>query len=86
MGFHRLSLGVDDAVDYDRSRLSGLVVLLYRFRHDQGGVPWSDATYQYHLVPEAQRVPPSDPRTLTPETRALLHIILANATGGEILA
>jgi hypothetical protein len=64
----------------------GLVVLLHRFRQDQGGVPWSDAPYQYHLVLEAQRVPPPDPSALTPETRALLHIILVNATGGEILA
>jgi hypothetical protein len=44
----------------------GLVVLMYYFLHDQGGVPWSVAPYQYHLVPEAQRVPPPDPDRLTP--------------------
>jgi hypothetical protein len=64
----------------------GLVVLMYHFLHDHGGVPWSDAPYHLGLVPEAQHVSPPDPDWLTPETRALLHIILVNATGGQILA
>jgi hypothetical protein len=68
---------------YDRD---GLVVLCYRFVDPRGGVPWSDAPYHYHLVPEAQRIPPPDPRQLSPESRAVLHVILVNATGGEIRA
>jgi hypothetical protein len=64
----------------------GLVVLLYRFRHGQGGLPWSDAPYQYHLVAEAERVPPPDPGKLSPESGVLLHIILVNAAGGQIRA
>ena len=64
----------------------GLVVLCYRFVDPRGGVPWSDAPYHYHLVPEAQRIPPPDPGKLSPESRAVLHVILVNATGGEIRA
>jgi hypothetical protein len=65
------------ALYHDRDQ----VVLCYRFRP---GVPWSDAPYSYHLIPEAERIPPPDPEKLGPETRALLHILLVNATGGEI--
>jgi hypothetical protein len=68
---------------YDRD---GLVVLCYCFRHDQGGVPWSDAPYHYHLVPEPERIPPPDSAKLSPETRAVLQVILVNATGGQIRA
>lgn len=64
----------------------GLVVLCYCFRHDQGGIPWSDASYHYQLVPEPERIPPPDFSKLTPETRAVLHVILVNATGGEVCA
>jgi hypothetical protein len=63
-----------------------LVVLCYRFHHDQGGVPWSDAPYHIGLVPQGERIIPPDPATLTPESRAVLHIILVNATGGQIRA
>jgi hypothetical protein len=64
----------------------GLVVLCYRFVHPQGGIPWSDAPYQYHLVPEAERIPPPNPSGLSPETRALLHVVLVSATGGQVRA
>lgn len=68
---------------YDRD---GLVVLCYRFIDPRGGVPWSNAPYHYHRVPEAQRIPPPDPRHLSPESRAVLHVILVNAIGGEVRA
>ncbi len=64
----------------------GLIVLYYRFADPRGGVPWSDAPYHYHLVPEPERIPPPDPSKLSPEARAILHVILVNATGGQIRA
>jgi hypothetical protein len=72
--------------DFGLYDADGLVVLLYRFFHDQGGVPWSDATYHFRLVPQAERIDPPDPATLTPETRVLLAVVLVNATGGQIQA
>jgi hypothetical protein len=59
------------------------IVLCYRFNP---GVPWSDAPYSYHLVPEPERVPPPSPDQLGPDARAILSILLVNATGGEVLA
>jgi hypothetical protein len=64
----------------------GLVVLCYRFVHPKEGAPWSDAPYHYHLVPERDRIPPPDPDQLSAESRAILHIVLVNATGGQIRA
>jgi hypothetical protein len=72
--------------DFGLYDADGLVVLCYRFWHDLGGVPWSDAPYHIGLVPQAERIAPPDPSTLTAETRALLQIILVNATGGQIRA
>jgi hypothetical protein len=68
---------------YDRA---GLVVLCYRFVDAKGGVPWSDAPYADHLVPERDRVLPPDPGKLSSESRAILHVVLVNATGGQIRA
>ena len=61
-------------------------MLCYRFQHPAGGIPWSDAPSHYHLVPQAERIPPPEPGQLTPESRALLEVILVNATGGQIRA
>jgi hypothetical protein len=83
--------------DFGLYDADGLAVLLYRFghdqggvpyrfRHDQGGVPWSDVPYHFGLVSKAEQVLPPDPGQLTPETRALLHVILVNASGGQIQA
>jgi hypothetical protein len=72
--------------DFALSDADGLAVLCYRFRHDQGRVPWSDAPYYFGLVSKAEQMLPPDPGQLTPETRALLHVILVNATGGQIQA
>ena len=68
---------------YDRD---GLVVLCHRFVHPKGGIPWSDAPYHYHRVAERERIPPPDPAQLSPESRAVLLVILVNATGGQVRA
>lgn len=60
----------------------GSVIILL---HKMGGSPWSDAPYSWHLVPEENRqIPPVE--TLTPETRALLHIVLVDSVTGIIKA
>jgi hypothetical protein len=72
--------------DFGLYDADGLVVLLYQFRHDQGGLPWSDPPYHYHLDPVPEWVLPPDPGSLSAEARALLHVVLVNATGGQIRA
>ena len=57
-----------------------LLFLLYCFGRV---IPWSDAPYSWHLVPEYQR---SLPDVGGPETRALLQIILVDATTGLVRA
>jgi hypothetical protein len=59
-----------------------LVVLSYRFEGKRENVPWSDAPYQWHVVPVANRIAPRE--DLGPETRALLSITLVGATDGLI--
>lgn len=66
---------------YDRD---GLVVLLYHFDGQRATVPWSDASYQWHLVPPDRRVSP--PELPAAETRVKLFITLVNAQGGLIEA
>jgi hypothetical protein len=66
---------------YDRD---GLVVMLYHFDGQRTTIPWSDASYQWHLVPPDRRVPPPEP--LTPETRVKLFVTLVNAQSGLIEA
>jgi hypothetical protein len=63
-----------------------LIVLCYRFEGKRANIPWSDASYQWHLVPPAERVMPADPAGLTPESRVPLHVVLVNAIGGLIEA
>ena len=63
-----------------------LLILCYRF----GSLPWSDAPYSIHLlepagVPPEDRVPP-DPASLTPESRALLDVVLIDAGSGIVRA
>jgi hypothetical protein len=60
----------------------GSVIILL---HKMGDSPWGDAPYSWHVVPEESRqIPPVE--TLTPETRALLHIVLADSLTGIIKA
>lgn len=68
---------------YDRD---GLVVLLYHFDGHRATVQWSDASYQWHLVPLDRRVPPPPAEVLTAETRVKLYITLVNAQDGLIEA
>jgi len=57
-----------------------LIVMVYRFGQE---VPWSDAPYSIHLVPREERVVPPTPE---PGMRAILHIILVDASSGIIRA
>lgn len=49
-----------------------------------GADHWDDAPFSIHLVPEAQRTIPPPPAT--PETRALLSVILVDAASGLVRA
>lgn len=55
-----------------------LIILLYRFGT---GLDWSDAPYSIHLVPHEQRTIPPD---VEAGMRALLHIVLVDASNGII--
>lgn len=57
-----------------------LLVLLYAFGD---GLPWSDAPFSWHLVPEAERILPPETGG---EERALLSVVLVNAATGIIRA
>jgi hypothetical protein len=85
------SAGEIEAVRTGRSEFAlydgdNLVVLCYRFEGKRAQVPWSDAPYQWHLLPESMRFPVPDPARLGPGARVILHVILVNATGGIIQA
>lgn len=55
-----------------------VILFLYRFGD---GIPWSDAPYTVHVVPEIERqLPP----VLEGPQRALLHVILVEANTGII--
>ena len=58
-----------------------VVFLLYKFGEE---VNWSDAPYSWWLLPESERIPP--PTGLTPQTRALLHVMLINSSDGILKA
>jgi hypothetical protein len=61
--------------------ISGEVLFfLYRF----AGIPWSDALYSWHLVPEERRVLPSAQDT--DQARGLMQIILTDADTGIVQA
>lgn len=57
-----------------------VIFLLYRF----GDLPWSDAPFSYHLVPDDRKG--DIPETGSPESRALLLTILVDASTGTIHA
>ena len=54
------------------------IVLVYRFEE---AIPWSDAPYTIHAVPEDQRTVPPE---IQPGERALLTIIVIDARSGII--
>jgi hypothetical protein len=57
-----------------------VIVLCYRFA---SGLPWSDAPFSWHLVPEAERELPPEPG---PEQRATLQVLLVDAATGIVRA
>lgn len=57
-----------------------VIVLLFRF---EPGMPWSDASFNWHLVPKEDRVLPQE---LEGEERPVLEILLIEANGGRVAA
>lgn len=57
------------------------IIMLYRFGT---AIPWSDAPYTIHRVPERERVIP--PPVETPEPHALLTVILVQQETGVVRA
>lgn len=57
-------------------------LLLYRFGEDE--IPWSDAPYSFHLVPDEERVPP--PPLFYSHKEGILRIVLVDADTGIIKA
>jgi hypothetical protein len=57
-----------------------LIILLYRFGQS---IDWSDAPFSIHLVPPAEKVLPN---LIADEARALLHVLLVDASTGIIKA
>lgn len=55
-------------------------MLLFRFERV---MPWSDASFNWHLMLEEERVLP---RTLEGEERPMLEILLIQANGGRLAA
>lgn len=60
---------------------AGAIILLYRF---EPAIPWGDAAFTIHLLPEAERQLPGE--LATPETRAILNTVLIDASDGIIRA
>jgi hypothetical protein len=58
-----------------------VLVLLYRFGAGGSGIPWSDAPYSIHRVPEAERVPPPE---LEPGQMPLMTVVLLDADTGIV--
>ncbi|MBI3654031.1 MAG: hypothetical protein HY231_23620 [Acidobacteria bacterium] len=92
-GQHELVLFLNNPTPREREALRRLpcefglrveqdvIFLLYRFG---GDVPWSDAPYSIHLVPESERQIPAP--ELSAETRTLLQVVLVDARTGLIVA
>jgi|SRR5215207_5342634 len=58
-----------------------IIFFLYRFGED---IPWSDAHYSWHLVPERDRALPE--ADTPPESRALLTTVLVEGQSGIVRA
>ena len=70
--------------DFALAVAGDVLFLLYRFGRAGAGVPWSDAPFSWHLVPEGRRQMPPTPWELRPDTRALLQVILTDAATGLV--
>jgi hypothetical protein len=66
-----------------------VILVCYRFGAGKAGVPWSDATYDWHKLhasrPDEATVPP-DPAAASPELRAILSVVLVDANDGNVNA
>jgi hypothetical protein len=60
-----------------------LIVLLFRFGQ---AIPWSDAPYTFHVLPEAEKQLPTGWEEGSPNTRALIDIYLISCETGIIRA
>jgi hypothetical protein len=65
--------------EFALAQAEGILFFLYRFGQ---AIRWSDAPYTWHLVPQEHRTDPEPPAT--PNTRAVLHVILLDATTGIV--
>jgi hypothetical protein len=70
--------------DFALAPSGDVLFLLYRFGRAGAGVPWSDAPFSWHLVPEGRRQLPPAPGELSPDTRELLLVILTDAATGLV--
>lgn len=66
------------AADFALIASPPVLLLCYRFGD---GLPWSDAPYSWHLVPDAERTLPPEPELAE---RALLHVVVVDAATGII--
>lgn len=72
-----------EAAEFAVTIVGSVIYLLYRFGdHPRKGVPWSDASFSIHLVPEEVRAMPEVPRD--PKTRAMIHVQLIDSDTGVI--
>lgn len=90
-GQHELIVSMPDLADSEISDfrsgearfaltvLDSVIFLSYKF----GDQPWSDAPFNWHLVPTEMR---SEPPVTTGDTRAILFIILIDAKNGIVQA
>lgn len=67
-------------VDFALAVVEGVIFFFYRFA---GGIPWSDATFSIHLVPEDRR---QIPQATGEEERALITCVIADADTGIVRA
>lgn len=57
--------------------INGLLFFCFKF----GDMPWSDSSFEWHLIPENERIIPPG---LKPNEHALLNVILIDAENGII--
>src|SRR5712692_6489009 len=59
-----------------------VIFLVFKF----GSLPYSDASFTIHRVPEGERTLPKDPSEMTPQERQTVTTFLVNADNGILLA
>lgn len=75
------------ATDFGLTIKGDIIFLAFRFQgaqKGQAGIPWSDAPYSYHMVPDDRKGLPDD--LSSPTAKSLLQIVLVNASTGITLA